>query len=164
MPLRCRHALPSDLDRLIDLETMGFPPEKAAGPDAVAARLAAWPDHFWLLCEGDRTLAYACGMATSSPRLVDAMYADPGMHEPDGAWQTLFSVCTDPAFRRRGLALRLLGHVASTSAERGRRGVVLACLAEMRPLYLKAGYADEGVSPWSRHGGAVWRQMRLLLG
>ncbi len=146
----------------MELESGGFPPEQAAGPDVLAARLAAWPDHFWLLCAREQVLAYACGPATSRLNLEDDMYADPGLHEPDGAWQMLFSVCTDPAFRHRGLAMLLLRHVAMTTRERGRRGIVLTCLPGLVPMYQQAGYFDEGVSPWSSHGGATWHQMRCF--
>ena len=46
--MRIRTATPADLDAVADLETVCFPPAEAAGRDAVAARLTAYPDRVWL--------------------------------------------------------------------------------------------------------------------
>ena len=48
MPI-IRHAMPGDLPALIRLESACFPPAEAATKEALSARLAAYPNHFWLL-------------------------------------------------------------------------------------------------------------------
>ena len=90
----------SDLDALAALESECFPPAEAASRDAIADRLRTYADHFWLLFDDDRLTAAINGMVTDEPDLVDAMYADTSMHDERGAWQMLFSVCTDPGSRR----------------------------------------------------------------
>ena len=95
-----RHADMSDLDALAALESECFPPAEAASRDAIADRLRTYADHFWLLFDDDRLTAAINGMVTDEPDLVDAMYADTSMHNERGAWQMLFSVCTNPGSRR----------------------------------------------------------------
>jgi predicted GNAT family N-acyltransferase len=43
----------------------------------------------------------------------------------------------------------------------GRQGLVLTCKERLTHYYEKFGFHDEGESQ-SQHGGAKWRQMRLL--
>ncbi|KAB8287575.1 acetyltransferase [Bifidobacterium ramosum] len=44
------HATATDADALIAIETACFPPAEAASPAAIRARIAAYPEGFWLLC------------------------------------------------------------------------------------------------------------------
>ena len=43
----------------------------------------------------------------------------------------------------------------------GRKGIVLTCKESLIPFYEKFGYINEGKS-MSKHGGAVWYDMRLV--
>ena len=44
-----RHATMADLNTIADAEARSFPPAEACPRESFAARLAAYPDHFWLL-------------------------------------------------------------------------------------------------------------------
>ena len=157
-----RSATAADLAALASLEARSFPPAEAADAARLKDRLQVFPDRFWLLCQGSELLAYACGLLTDEPDLVDDMYANARLHNPDGHWQMLFSVCTDARFRHQGLATRLLQEIGAQIAAEGRCGIVLTCKDALIPLYALAGFADEGISPYSSHGGVAWHQMRLV--
>lgn len=79
-----------------------LPPAEAAPPAQVGARLAAFLECHWVLHDDAGIVAAVSGFATSRRDLTDDMYA--AAHEPDGAWQMIFSVLTDPARRGEGLA------------------------------------------------------------
>mgnify|MGYP000915635316 FL=1 len=166
--MRIRTATPADLDAVADLETVCFPPAEAAGRDAVAARLTAYPDRVWLGLDeedghgGRSLLACINGMRTSVPDLTDEMFSHAELHEPDGSWQMIFSVMTSPERRGEGLAGRLLEHVIAVSRADECRGLVLTAKAGLLGFYARYGFVDEGVCA-SDHGGAVWHQMRLAL-
>ena len=149
-----RHADMSDLDALAALESECFPPAEAASRDAIADRLRTYADHFWLLFDDDRLTAAINGMVTDEPDLVDAMYADTSMHDERGAWQMLFSVCTNPGSRRERRASRLMRSVIEDARDAGRDGLVLTCKEPLIGFYERFGYRDEGVCG-SRHGGAT---------
>ncbi len=158
-----RNATADDLEAIATLESASFPVEEAADRTRLAERLAVYPDCFWLLYDEKNLLSYACGLATGHRDLADAMYANAHMHEKDGPWQMLFSVCTDPGHRGLGLAHHVLCAAIEASRARGKAGLVLTCKKPLVPFYGSFGFADEGVCT-STHGGQVWHQMRLVLG
>ena len=160
--LRVRHASMEDLEAVTALERVCFPPAEAADRESFAGRLRVYPECFWLLEEENgRLLSFVDGFATDEPDLTDEMYARPEMHQPAGKWQMIFGVNTHPDYRGRGCATRLLRAAIDEARARGRAGVVLTCKPEKRSFYARLGFEDEGVSPLSTHGGAVWHQMRL---
>ena len=78
-----------DLDAIEAVEAACFPPAEAASNESLTARVAAYPDHFWLLVNTDdddtpfpsrvedgTLVGFVDGMATNEPNLADAMYDD----------------------------------------------------------------------------------------
>lgn len=159
-----RHATSDDVDALASLETACFPPAEAASRGSIAARIAAFPDCFWLLEEegedGARPVALVDGMPSSARDLADEMFEDVGLAEPDGDWLMLFGVLTDAAHRHEGLASATLRRALEEWRSRGRAGAVLTCKEHLLGWYGSFGFASEDVSA-SEHGGATWYQMRL---
>ena len=160
MSMEIRTAAMTDLDAIADLEAQCFPAAEAASRESFRARLEVFPDHFWLLWDGEKLTACVNGMATDTPDLTDEMYHDASLHDPNGKWQMIFGVTTLPAYRRQGCAARLLERAIADAKEQGRAGLVLTCKEKLLHYYAKFGFRDEGVSD-SAHGGAVWHQMRL---
>ena len=156
-----RNAVPADVDALTAIEAACFPAAEAATRESFAARLAAYPNHFWLLEEDDGTLvSFVNGLVTDEPLLRDEMYADASLHNEHGAWQMVFGVNTLPQYRRQGLAGQVLERVIADARAQGRKGCVLTCKDKLIHYYEKFGFQNEGVSA-STHGGVVWYDMRL---
>jgi GNAT superfamily N-acetyltransferase len=158
--MRIRTGTPADLAAVTAAEAVSFPPAEAAGEESFRARLAVYPDHFWLLEDEGRVVAFVDGMATDEPTLRDEMYCRADLHREEGAWQMIFGVVTVPEYRRRGCAAMLLRRAIADARAQGRRGLVLTCKERLTDYYARFGFRDEGVSP-SEHGGVVWHQMRL---
>lgn len=155
-----RTARLSDLDEVAAVEAACFPAAEAAPRAEFESRISVYGDHFWLMFEDGRLVAFVDGFVTDLPDLTDEMYSQAEMHNEDGAWQMIFGVNTLPEFRRRGLAGELLRRAISDARAQGRRGLVLTCKDHMLSYYEKFGFVNEGPSG-SEHGGAVWNQMRL---
>jgi len=155
-----RQAAMADLDALTAVEAACFPPAEAATREDFAARLAVYPNHFWLLEEDGRLLSFVNGMVTDEPTIRDEMFADASLHDPNGAWQAIFGVNTLPDYRRRGLAGRVLRQVIADAKAAGRRGCILTCKDALIHYYAAFGFRALGVST-SVHGGAVWYDMTL---
>lgn len=159
--MKIRAATIEDLSTLAAIEGICFPAAEAATKKDIAARLAAYPDHFWLLeTETGEVVSFINGPVTDAPELTDEMYADTSCHREDGAWQMIFGVNTLPAYRRRGLAAAVMERVIADAKAQGRRGCVLTCKDRLVHYYEKFGFCSEGVSV-STHGGVVWYAMRL---
>lgn len=155
-----RHATLADLDAAAALEAACFPAAEAASKESIRARIAAFPEHFWLLFDGDRLVSMVNGMVTDDADLTDIMYDEAELHRENGAWQMIFTVATHPDFQCQGLAGQLLRRTIEDSRAQGRRGLVLTCKDFRVHYYAKFGFVSEGLSR-SSHGGAVWYQMRL---
>lgn len=155
-----RHAILADLAAITAVEAECFPPAEAAGEESLRRRLTAFPDHFWLLFDGDTLVGFVNGMVTDIPDLSDEMYDNAALHDPKGAWQMIFGVDTIPAYRRRGLAEQVLRRVIADARAQGRKGLVLTCKDRLIHYYAKLGFVNEGISQ-SVHGNVVWYQMRL---
>ncbi len=157
-----RTASMEDLDAVTAIEAACFPAAEAAGREDFAARLAAYPGHFWLLEEDGRIVSFITGMVSDEPIRRDEMYSDASLHDEGGAWQMIFGVNTLPEYRRRGLAGLVMERVIADARAQGRKGCVLTCKEGLAHYYEKFGYVNEGLSD-STHGGAVWYDMRLTL-
>ena len=149
-----------DLEAIAAVEAACFPAAEAATAEEFAGRLQQYGDHFWLLWEGERLLAFVDGFCTDWPDLTDEMYADASLHRENGAWQMIFGVNTIPACRRQGYAGQLLQQAIADARAQGRKGLVLTCKEALVHYYAKFGFVNEGISG-STHGGVVWYHMRL---
>lgn len=158
--MHIRTATMEDLDAVTAVEAACFPAAEAATRDEFAARLAVYPNHFWLLEEDGRLVSFINGLVSDEPTIRDEMFADAAFHNEQGAWQMVFGVNTLPEYRRRGLAGKVMQRVIADARAQGRKGCVLTCKDRLVHYYETFGYRSEGVSA-STHGGAVWYDMRL---
>ena len=159
--MKIRMATMDDLDVIAGVEEECFPAAEAATKEEFAERIQYYGDHFWLLFDEERLVAFVDGFVTNAADLTDEMYAKASMHEEDGAWQMIFGVNTIPAYRKRGLAGKLIERAIEDAREQGRKGLVLTCKDHLVNYYAKFGFENEGVSENSTHGNATWNQMRL---
>lgn len=158
--MNIRTATMHDLAALTAIEAECFPAAEAAKEEDFRARLAVYPDHFWVLEDGGQIVSFVNGMVTEEEKLRDEMYENAALHDENGAWQMIFGVNTLPQYRRQGLAESLLRRCIADARRQGRRGVVLTCKDQLVHYYEKFGFVSEGVSQ-STHGGVVWYDMRL---
>ena len=155
-----RTATIEDLDAVTTVEAECFPPSEAATRADFEHRLSHYGDHFWLMFDESKLIAFVDGMVTDAADLTDEMYERAELHKESGAWQMIFGVNTLPAYRRRGCAGAVLERVIADARAQGRRGCVLTCKDKLVHYYEKFGFVNEGVSQ-STHGGVVWYDMRL---
>lgn len=158
--MNIRRASWADLDAITEMERRCFPAAEAAGRESFAQRLQAFPDHFWLLLDGEKIVSAINGMTTDLQVLSDEMFADASMHRENGAWQMIFGVETLPEYQHMGCAGTLMRRVIADVKAQGRKGIVLTCKEHLIGFYESFGYVNEGKSA-SQHGGAVWYDMRL---
>ena len=100
--MKIRMATMDDLDVIAGVEAECFPAAEAATKEEFAERIQYYGDHFWLLFDEERLVAFVDGFVTNAADLTDEMYAKASMHGEDGAWQMIFGVNTIPAYRKRG--------------------------------------------------------------
>ena len=159
--MHIRTATMADLAAVTAVEAACFPAAEAATEKDFAARLAVYPNHFWLLEADDGAIvSFVDGLVTDEPLLRDEMYSDASFHNEQGAWQMIFGVNTLPDYRKQGMAGRVIRRVIEDAWAQGRKGCVLTCKDKLIHYYETFGFVSEGVSE-SVHGGVVWYDMRL---
>ena len=102
--LTVRPAAMSDLDAMTDIEAQSFPPEEKATRESFEARMKVFPECFMLLCEDGRPVGLIDGMVTNDATISDPMFENASLHDPKGAWQSIFGFCVLPEMRGRGAA------------------------------------------------------------
>lgn len=160
--MEIRHATKHDISAISEVEAKCFPPSEAASEKAFTERIENYGNHFWLMYENDKLIAFVDGFVTDESDLTDEMFANATMHNENGAWQMIFGVNTLPEYRNNGYASELLRRAVDEAKEQGRKGVVLTCKDKLLPFYARLGFVDEGVTDKSTHGNAVWHQMRII--
>ena len=159
--MNIRYAVMDDVDAIAAIEAECFPPAEAATKAEFEERVRYYGNHFWLLFDGDKLIAFVDGFVTDEPDLTDEMYEKASMHNENGAWQMIFGVNTLPEYRRHGYAGRLIRRAIDDARLQGRKGLVLTCKEKLVAYYAGFGFADEGISTQSTHGNVQWHQMRL---
>ena len=163
MNVEIRRGSPEELDAVCALESGCFSSAEADPREVLQERLRIFPQYFRILREDGVPAAYIGGMLTNAPDLEDVMYKDASLHDPEGRWMMIFTVCTAAEFRGRGYAARLMKMLIQELREEGRSGMVLCCHDHLADFYRQFGFINEGRSS-SRHGGEKnWLQMRLIL-
>ena len=158
--MEIRTATMDDLQAVAAVEAECFPAAEAATEVEFAQRLRYYGNHFWLMFEGEKLIAFVDGFVTDEADLTDEMYEKAELHNEDGAWQMIFGVNTIPSHRRHGYAGQLIQRAIEDARVQGRKGLVLTCKDRLVPYYEKFGFKNEGGSD-STHGNVVWYQMRL---
>ncbi len=159
--MNIRIATMDDLEKVTAVEAECFPAAEAATKEEFAERLKHYGNHFWLMFDEEKLIAFVDGFVTDEPDLTDEMYEKASLHNEDGAWQMIFGVNTIPPYRKHGYAGELIQRAVEDAREQKRKGLVLTCKKKLVPYYAKFGFEDEGVTDKSVHGNVVWHQMRL---
>lgn len=158
--MKIRTATIADIDAIAKVESLCFPQAEAATREQIAERVKAYGNHFWLMLDEGKLIAFVDGMVTDETDLTDEMYEKADMHNEQGQWQMIFGVNTIPEYRRNGYAGELIKRAIADAKEQGRKGLVLTCKDKLVRYYAKFGFENEGVSE-SEHGNVVWNQIRL---
>lgn len=79
-----RNAVLEDAHKLADVERRCFPEAEAATIDELEDRLKFYANHFWLMFDGDRLIAFVDGMVTNERDLADEMYENAALHDESG--------------------------------------------------------------------------------
>lgn len=159
--MNIRYATMSDLDDIASVESECFPVLEAATKEEFEQRIKYYGNHFWLMFDEGKLIAFVDGFVTDESNLTDEMYENASMHNENGAWQMIFGVNTLPEYRRCGYAKELIKKAILDARKQNRKGLVLTCKESLVPYYSKFGFVDEGITDKSTHGNVLWHQMRL---
>ena len=84
MKMNIRTATLQDIDQIAAVEKECFPAAEAATKEEFEQRLSHYADHFWLMFEEEKLIAFVDGMVTNQEDLTDEMYEKAEMHDEKG--------------------------------------------------------------------------------
>lgn len=160
MDILIRQVRKEDIDAVTQVEAVCFPAAEAAQRDAFVQRIETFPESFFVAEKDGRIVGFINGCVTDSRTISDEMFEDVGLHQPSGAYQSIFGLDVVPEYQHHRLASRLMEHMIGEARRQGRRGLILTCKDRLIGFYEKFGYRELGLSK-SVHGGAVWYDMIL---
>ena len=143
--MKITYAEEKDIAAIAAVEAACFPPAEAATEQEFVERIKYYGNHFWLLYDADKLIAFVDGFVTDEPDLTDAMYENACMHNENGAWQMIFGVNTLPEYRKRGYAGELIRRAISDARQQGRKGLVLTCKERLLPYYAKCAQKSKAI-------------------
>ena len=159
--MEIRLANKDDLEEIIKIESICFPPSEAASKEVMEERFKAFGENFLVAVEDEKVVGFINGCTTDKACLPDKLYSDTTLHNPKGKYQTVFGLDVLPQYRNKGTAAMLLEEFIELSKKRGKKGIVLTCKDFLIHYYEKFGFKHEGISI-SSHGGSKWNDMILL--
>ena len=116
-----RQATLKDLDAISEVENICFPLTQACTKEQFEKRLTYYPNHFWLLEQEGKIIAFADGFCTDQEELTDEMYEEASLHNEKGTYQMIFGLNTLPNYRKKGYASQLIQTIIEQSKAEGRK-------------------------------------------
>ena len=114
--IHLRYATIEDAVALAEVESASFPLAEACSLENFKKRLAVFADCFIVLEEDGRICGLIDGMVTDQQTITDDLYEDASLHNPNGAWQSVFGLAVLPQKRHRGYASLLMMEMMNTPA------------------------------------------------
>ena len=125
--MNIRTATINDLEEISQVESICFPAEEAATKEIFENRLKHYGNHFLLMFDDDKLVAFINGLVTNESNLKDELYENGNLHDENGDWQMIFGVNTIPSYRNKGLAGKLITEFINNAKNENRKGLVLTC-------------------------------------
>ena len=158
-----RLAKPNEIEEIINIEKICFPPSEAANEKEFKERFNTFPENF-IIAENKKEkklIGFINGCTYNEPNLPDELYHNTKLHNSKGDYQTVFGLDVIPEYRKQGVGENLIKFLIELSKKRNKKGIVLTCKDYLIHYYQKFGFVCQGVSQ-SSHGGAKWNDMLLM--
>ncbi len=155
---------PEEAEEAAGVEQICFPPNEACSKEHMVERIAVAADLFLVAIdrESGKIAGFLNGIATDEYSFKDDFFVDAGNHKNDGSNVMLLGLDVLPKYRKKGLARELVYNYCRKEQARGRKRLVLTCLANKVRMYTKFGFRDLGESG-SEWGGEKWHEMDIIL-
>lgn len=154
----------AEMQAIYDIEAQCFPEAEQDSRETIYRRAKTCPDFFWVAVnrEDGKLVGFLNGMPVKQSQYMEEVFTDFSLYAPEGPWVMAISINVPSAYRRQGIARKLLDFALDELRQRRKySGIVFICKEHRVPYFSSFGAIDEGISE-CEHGGTLWHQMRLL--
>lgn len=159
-----RSIRPEETGQAVAIEQICFPPHEACSEKSMTERIARAPEMFLVAVDKatGRLAGFLNGLSTNEDTFRDEFFTQAQLYDPNGRNVMLLGLDVLPEYRGRGLAKEIVQQYVKREKAKGREALILTCLQEKVPMYLKMGFQDEGIAN-STWGGEEWHEMRYVI-
>ncbi|MDO4265540.1 MAG: GNAT family N-acetyltransferase [Eubacteriales bacterium] len=159
-----RNIRPEEAEEAVLIEQICFPPHEACSKEQMKERAEMIPELFLVAVDREtgKLAGFLNGLATDSNVLQDDFFRNAKLNNPEGENVMLLGLDVLPEYRGQGLAREIMSCYLKREKERGRRMVILTCLAGKVGMYERMGFHNRGIAQ-SVWGGEEWYEMEYPL-
>lgn len=162
MNFTIRNVLPSDLDRVVEMEYLCFPLEEAGSPSNFKDRIRTYPESFFLVELNGNSIGYIHGASTNTSTFNDDLYSDLSYHKSTNPYQLVLGLGVLKEYRNHHLGQKLMHEMISFSKLHKKKSISLTCKVDLISYYENFGFENIGLSE-SNLGQEKWYDMVLKL-
>lgn len=153
-----------EAEQAAQIEQTCFPPNEACTREMMYRRIEKAPELFLTAVDqrNGKIAGFLNGLSTKETAFRDEFFTDETLYDPEGETVMLLGLDVLPEYRGIGLARKIVSGYARREREKGRKLLLLTCLAEKVGMYEKFGFCDRGIAD-SAWGGEVWHEMEMRL-
>ena len=139
-----RRVTMDDLGEVVNLESAAFKMTKEQTRNDMVGRIENYPDTFLVAQEDGKVIGHIFGPAFNKRYIEDELYFNNHPNQKDDRYQMILSLAVLPAYRKQGIATKLIEALAQEARKQNRQAISLTCLPKLIKFYEKRGFHNEG--------------------
>ena len=139
-----RRVTMDDLEEVVNLESAAFKMTKEQTRNDMIGRIENYPDTFLVAQEDGKVIGHIFGPAFNKRYIEDELYFNNHPNQKDDRYQMILSLAVLPAYRKQGIATKLIEALAQEARKQNRQAISLTCLPKLIKFYEKRGFHNEG--------------------
>lgn len=139
-----RRVTMDDLEEVVNLESAAFKMTKEQTRNDMIGRIENYPDTFLVEQEDGKVIGHIFGPAFNKRYIEDELYFNNHPNQKDDRYQMILSLAVLPAYRKQGIATKLIEALAQEARKQNRQAISLTCLPKLIKFYEKRGFHNEG--------------------
>lgn len=139
-----RRVTMDDLEEVVNLESAAFKMTKEQTRNDMVGRIENYPDTFLVVQEDGKVIGHIFGPAFNKRYIEDELYFNNHPNQKDDRYQMILSLAVLPAYRKQGIATKLIEALVQVAKKQKRQAISLTCLPKLIKFYEKLGFHNEG--------------------
>ena len=157
-----RQAVPADVDRCYEIETLAYEGDEAATREKIATRIQRYPQGFMCMELNGEVAGFINAGCAWAVVMSDEEFKELVGHDPDAPNAVIMSVVVHPDFQGKGYSSLMMREFVTRMKAMHKKTIHLMCKDRHVDLYAHFGYRYVKPSE-SDHGGMAWHEMVMTL-
>ncbi|HEM6742293.1 TPA: GNAT family N-acetyltransferase [Citrobacter farmeri] len=157
-----RQAVPADVDRCYEIETLAYEGDEAATREKIATRIQRYPQGFMCMELNGEVAGFINAGCAWEVVMSDEEFKELVGHDPDAPNAVIMSVVVHPDFQGKGYSSLMMREFVTRMKAMHKKTIHLMCKDRHVDLYAHFGYRYVKPSE-SEHGGMAWHEMVMAL-